>query len=91
MSNVYYIIDALSCKAKPANVYLIRISNHNRPSTMIILSEQNGTVFAYLINYAEGYAPDAVGNLICSTPYYQFRYRLIFDGEQAFLLSLPNI
>lgn len=56
----------------------------------IILSEQNGTVFAYLINYAEGYAPDAVGNLICSTPYYQFRYRLIFDGEQAFLLSLPN-
>ena len=56
----------------------------------IILSEQNGTVFAYLINYAEGYAPDAEGNLICSTPYAQIRYRLIFDGEQAFLLSLPN-
>ena len=56
----------------------------------IILSEQGGTVFAYLISYAEGYAPDAEGNLICSKPYGQFRYRLIFDGEQAFLLSLPN-
>lgn len=56
----------------------------------ILLSEQDGTVFAYLINYAEGYAPDAEGNLICSTSYYTFRYRLIFDGEQAFLLSLPN-
>ncbi|MBQ3803242.1 MAG: hypothetical protein II845_06050 [Oscillospiraceae bacterium] len=56
----------------------------------IILSEQNGAVFAYLINYAEGYAPDAEGNLICSTPYGHFRNRLIFDGEQAFLLSLPS-
>ena len=56
----------------------------------IILSEQGGTVFAYLISYAEGYAPDAEGNLICSKPYGQFRYRLIFDGEQAFLLSLPK-
>ena len=56
----------------------------------IVLSEQDGAVFAYLINYAEGYAPDAKGNLICTTPYYQFCYRLIFDGEQAFLLSLPD-
>ncbi len=56
----------------------------------IILSEQDGSVFAYLINYAEGYEPDAEGNLNCSTPYYQLRYRLIFDREQAFLLSLPN-
>ena len=56
----------------------------------ILLSEQDGTVFAYLINYAEGYAPDAEGNLICSTSYYTFRYRLIFDREQAFLLSLPT-
>ena len=56
----------------------------------ILLSEQDGTVYAYLINYTEGYEPDAEGNLICSTPYYQFRYRLIFDGEQAFLLSLLN-
>ena len=56
----------------------------------ILLSEQDGTVFAYLINYAEGYEPDAEGNLFCSTPYYQLRYRLIFDREQAFLLSLPN-
>lgn len=57
----------------------------------IILSEQGGTVFAYLINYAEGYVPDTQGNLTRSTPYGQFRLRLIFDGEQAFLLSLPNI
>ena len=56
----------------------------------IVLSEQDGTVFAYLINYTDGYEVDAEGNIFCSSPYYSVRYRLIFDWEQAFLLSLPN-
>ncbi len=56
----------------------------------IILSEQDGVVYAYLMNYTDGYKPDAEGNIFRSTPYYSFRYRLIFDGEQAFLLMLPD-
>ena len=56
----------------------------------IVLSEQDGTVFAYLMNYAEGYEPDADGNICCNSPYFPALYRLIFDGEQAFLLYLPD-
>ncbi len=56
----------------------------------IILHEQDGTVYAYLLNYTDGYEPDADGNIVCSSPYYSFRWRLIFDREQAFLLGLPN-
>ena len=56
----------------------------------IVLSEQNGVVYAYLLNYTDGYELDANGNIFCSSPYYSFRYRLIFDAEQAFLLDLPN-
>ena len=56
----------------------------------VILSEQDGSVYAYLMNYAEGYEPDADGNL-CVSRYYPARYRLIFDREQAFLLSLPTV
>ena len=37
-----------------------------------------------------GYEVDADGNIICSSPYYSYGYRLIFDGEQAFLLYLPD-
>ena len=55
----------------------------------IILSEQDGTVFAYLINYTDGYVLDSDGCIFCPSPYYPFRYRLIFDREQAFLLDLP--
>ncbi len=56
----------------------------------IILSEQDGSVYAYLMNYAEGYELEEDGNIFCNLPYYQVRYRLIFDGEQAFLLTLPK-
>ena len=56
----------------------------------IILHEQDGIVYAYLLNYTDGYEPDADGNIVCSSPYYAFRFRLIFDREQAFLLSLPD-
>ncbi len=56
----------------------------------IVLSEQDGVVFAYLMNYTDGYEVEADGNFFCSTPYYTVRYRLIFDREQAFLLYLPK-
>lgn len=55
----------------------------------IVLSEQNGVVYAYLLNYTEGYELDANGNFLCSF-FKDTRYRLIFDGQQAFLLALPN-
>ena len=53
------------------------------------LSEQDGTVYAYLLNYASQMEVDSVGNLYINSPYYQQPYRLIFDGEEAFLLLLP--
>lgn len=57
----------------------------------IVLSEQEGVVYAYLINYAEGYELDEHGNFRIETPYYTSRRRLIFDGEEAFLLTLPTM
>ena len=57
----------------------------------IVLSEQDGNVYTYLLNYTDGYELDASGNIYCSSPYYSVRYRLIFDGEQAFLLNLPDV
>ena len=56
----------------------------------IILSEQDGVVYAYLMNYTDGYTLDANGDIVCNSPYYSYRYRLIFDGAQAFLLNLPD-
>ncbi|MBQ3704085.1 MAG: hypothetical protein II885_15220 [Oscillospiraceae bacterium] len=55
----------------------------------IVLSEQNGVVYAYLMNYTNGYELDSDG-CFRTTQYYITRFRLIFDGPQAFLLTLPN-
>ena len=55
----------------------------------IVLSKQDGTVYAYLINYTDGYALDPDG-CFRTTQYYINRSRLIFDAQQAFLLTLPN-
>jgi len=55
----------------------------------IVLSEQDGTVYAYLMNYTDGYALDPDG-CFRTTQYYITRSRLIFDAQQAFLLTLPN-
>ena len=55
----------------------------------IILSEQDGVVYAYLMNYTDGYALDPDG-CFRTTQYYITRSRLIFDGAQAFLLTMPN-
>ena len=55
----------------------------------IVLSEQDGVVYAYLMNYTDGYALEADGSFR-TTQYYVSRSRLIFDGPQAFLLTLPT-
>jgi hypothetical protein len=66
-------------------------ANDGSRDVRIVLSEQDGNVYAYLLNYTDGYEVDASGNIFCSSPYYSVRYRLIFDGEQAFLLNLPDV
>ena len=68
----------------------IAASDSGISEVLIILHEQDSTVYAYLINYTEGYELEPDGTIFCNAPYYQVRYRLIFDGEQAFLLYLPN-
>lgn len=55
----------------------------------IVLSEQDGVVYAYLLNYTGGYELDADGSFHIDS-FYTARYRLIFDAEQAFLLTLPE-
>ncbi len=54
----------------------------------IVLSEQHGVVFAYLMNYTDGYELEADGSFFRSN--YAYRCRLVFEGEQAFVLTLPN-
>lgn len=54
------------------------------------LSEQEGTVYAYLQNYAsENLSVDQNGNLLCGSEYYAQLLRLIFEREEATLLTLP--
>ncbi len=55
------------------------------------LSEQDGTVYAYLQNYVpKELTVDRNGNLLCSSEYYTGLRRLLFDGEEAMLLTLPT-
>ena len=55
------------------------------------LSEQDGTVYAYLQNYApDTLTVDRNGNLLGSTDYYSEFSRLIFDGEEAMFWTLPK-
>ena len=55
------------------------------------LCEQDGTVYAYLNNYVMGELTiDRHGNLMSSSEYYNEFSRLLFDGEEAMLLSLPE-
>ena len=56
----------------------------------IILSEQNGTVYAYLNNYTENWKAQENGNILVDSPYYRYAWRLIFDGAEAFLMSVPT-
>ena len=54
------------------------------------LSEQDGTVYAYLQNYAPSLVlTDQNGNLLCAYYTSSELYRLLFDREEAMLLMLP--
>ncbi len=65
-------------------------AGHDGSEMRIVLSEQDGLVYAYLMNHTDGYVLDFDG-CFRSTRYFISRYRLIFDGAQAFLLTVPNI
>ena len=68
---------------------VLAVSDGDGSEMRIVLSEQDGTVYAYLMNYRDGYVLDPDGCLR-STSYFTTRYRLIFDGQQAFLLTMPD-
>lgn len=55
----------------------------------ILIGEQDGAIYAYLMNYTDGYELDADG-CFRTTRNNISRYRLIFDAEQAFQLTEPN-
>ena len=54
------------------------------------LSEENGTTYAYIQNYAyDSITVTADGSFLLSSEYYQQHCRLIFEKENCFLLNLP--
>ena len=54
------------------------------------LAEQDGTVYAYLQNYAPRELHiDGNGNLLTVTEYASSLHRLVFDGEECGLMTLP--
>ena len=56
----------------------------------IYLAEQDGTVYAYLQNYApETIAVDGNGNLLMTYSYSLDLKRLVFDGDESMMISLP--
>ena len=56
----------------------------------IFLSEEAGTVYAYIQNYAyDSITVTADGNFLLSSEYYQQHCRLIFEEGNCFLLNLP--
>lgn len=62
----------------------------NSEPMRFFLSEQEGTVYAYLENYAsKSLTVDLNGNLLCGSEYYSGLKRLLFDGEEALFLTLP--
>ena len=56
----------------------------------IFLSEDAGTVYAYIENYAySSLSIDDSGNFLLSSEYYQQKCRLLFEKENCMLLTLP--
>lgn len=66
---------------------VLRASDGGR-EMRIVLSEQDGRVYAYLMNYTDGLVLDEDGSFR-ETLYSTSRYRMIFDKEEAMLLVLP--
>ena len=58
-------------------------------SLRFFLSEEDGTVYVYIQNYAyDTLSINEDGNILFTTEYYQQLYRLIFEKENCFLLML---
>ena len=66
---------------------VLRASDGGR-EMRIILSEQGGCVYAYLLNYTDGLVLDEDGSFR-ETLYSTTRYHLVFDKDEAMLLVLP--
>ncbi len=65
-------------------------SDENGDRMHFYLSEQDGTVYAYLENYtSDELKADRNGNLLMVSPYYTQLERLIFDKEECFFIYLP--
>ena len=55
----------------------------------IFLSEENGTVYAYIQNYCyDNLIADNNGTFLLLSEFYQQRYHLVFEKEHCFLLML---
>ena len=78
----------VDCNGDGKLEYVLALDNSGS-ELRAVLSEQDGVVYAYLMNYTDGYAVDVDGNFV-TTLYGTARYRLIFDGPEAFMLYLPN-
>lgn len=79
----------LNGDGKPEYVLFLSTADGNS-RLCCCLNEQEGRVYAYLLNYyAPSGAVDSNGNLYFSAEYYQELYHLIFDGEEALALMLP--
>lgn len=55
----------------------------------IVLSEQDGTSYTYVINSTKGFTLKDDGSIHAVSEYIT-HYRLIFDAQEAFLLALPG-
>ena len=69
---------------------LIRLDSGSSHAVYCVLSEQDGTVYAYLLDYIEDLRIEANGDLSIGHSWTEKRSlrRLIFDAGEAFLLSL---
>ena len=71
---------------------LVELTQGEASPIHCVLSEQEGVTYAYLLNYMDALSVDENGCLVEQSRWWErpFRYRLIFDGPEAFLLSLPT-
>lgn len=73
--------------------YVVDLTESDESRDFIIrcyLTEQDGTVYAYLQNYApHDLSIDGNGNLLESSEYYTSLHRIVFDGEICGRMTLP--
>lgn len=79
----------LNGDGKPEYVLMLSTADGNS-RICCCLHEQDGRAYAYLLScYAPDVKTDSRGNLYFAATYYQQLYRLVFDGEEALVLTLP--